>query len=301
MTAEPLTRDEEERGVVSVVTHLRPRYESANIRTWIGFKQFMQLAQEAVLGWFRERGLGPQRLFHEYGAGLRVLDSSVLLPATLEVDDEVTAEVTRTGGTTFAVRLRTCGEGAARVLRGRLTVALVPEAAAERRDAELPGELRALLTSPVAAEEIAGRPGEFSWDWTARYFHCHYSDVVQHSTYVAALEEVVDRYLAEVGLSVPRLLAERGWIPVVSRARVAVYGEARMDDVVRTTFAVDDIVGGRAFDGRMTCHVVEGDRTRLVAAGTILHGYAVTRGESVGQLAELDEETAEMLRRGEAR
>ena len=51
----------------------RPRYEGANIRTWIGFKHFMYLVEEAVLHWFRERGLGPQRLYHEYGLGLEIV------------------------------------------------------------------------------------------------------------------------------------------------------------------------------------------------------------------------------------
>lgn len=290
-----MTVTREDTGARSVVAHLRPRYESANIRTWIGFKQFMQLAQEAVLDWFRAGGYGPQRLFHECGVGLRVLDSSVLLPATLEVDDEVTAEVVHTGDGVFTVRLRS---GRTRVLRGKLNVALVTESAAEPAGAELPGELRSLLAVPPASSDDPGEPVDFGWDWRVRYFHCHYSDVVQHSTYVAVLEEAVDRYLHAVGLSVPALLAERGWIPVVSRARVTVHGEARMDDVVRTTFIVDDIVGDRAFDGRMTCHVVDGDHARVVAGGTILHGYAVTRGEQVGQLAQLDGETAAMLRGG---
>src|SRR5262249_51880992 len=79
-------------GTVTALT-CRPRYEGANIRTWIGFKQFMLLAEEAVLAWFRERGLGPQRLYHEHGLGLEIVDSSVQLPALLEVDDEVRAEV----------------------------------------------------------------------------------------------------------------------------------------------------------------------------------------------------------------
>ena len=35
---------------------LRPRYEGANIRTWIGFKHLMYLAEEAVLEWLRIRG-----------------------------------------------------------------------------------------------------------------------------------------------------------------------------------------------------------------------------------------------------
>lgn len=281
---------------VAIITGLRPRCESANIRTWIGFKQFMSLAQEAVLGWFRQRGYGPQRLFHEHGLGLRVVDSSVLLPAVLEVDDEVTAEVSRVGTDQFAVRL-SVGQGPqrSRVLRGRVHVELV--AAAPDVWAELPEDLRSLVATSAAAPAPAPAPAAevFAWDWQARYIHCHYSDRVQHLTWVQAMEEVVDRFLQHRGLGVPQLLAERGWIPVVSRARVTILADARMDDIVRTTFAVHDIVAGRAFDGSMDCYVVDGDHVRRVATGTILHGYAISRGPDAGRLAELDATTADAL------
>jgi acyl-CoA thioesterase FadM len=282
---------------MTVVTGLRPRRTSANIRTWIGFKEFMQLTEEAVLGWFRARGYGPQQLFHDCGVGLRVLDSSVLLPAVLEVDDEVRAEVTRSGPDRFVVWLSVDrGDDRVRVLRGRVSVALVAEAAADvAAPAPVPDELCAMVSTAPSTIAEPAREQPSSWEWWVRYPHCHYSDVVQHSTYVRVLEEAVDRYLAQCGLSVPALLADRGWIPVVSRARVTVHADARMDAAVRTSFAVSDIVGGRAFDGRLECHVVEGDRMRRVASGTILHGYAISRGPKAGQLAELDGGTAAAL------
>jgi trans-aconitate methyltransferase len=52
MTANPMT--------TSLV--MRPRHEGANMRTWIGFKHFLYLAEEAVLHWFRDHGYGVQRL-----------------------------------------------------------------------------------------------------------------------------------------------------------------------------------------------------------------------------------------------
>src|SRR5690606_15299388 len=76
------------------VYHGRPRYEGANIRTWIGFKHFEYLVEEAVLQYFRDRGYGPAVLYHTYGLGLEIVDSSIQLPNALNVDDEVTATVT---------------------------------------------------------------------------------------------------------------------------------------------------------------------------------------------------------------
>lgn len=294
----------------AVSVRLRPRYSGANIRTWLGFKTFMALAEEAVLTWFRESGTGPQALYHRYGLGLSVVDSSVQLPAVLEVDDEVEAWVQPrpargSAPPDFAVRLTVDRDGrAVPVLRGTLRVALVREPGA----LDVPAPPEALLPW-VTDEARAGGPippdsgpppgaAVTGWDWRARYFHCQYSDRVQHGSYVAALEEVVDRFLADRDLSVPRLLSERGWIPVVSRARVRLHGDAHMDEVVHTTFTVPGMVKDVAFDGRMECRA--GSAGRLVATAEILHGYAVSRGPDAGSLARLDVATIAALTGGAA-
>ena len=140
----------------------------------------------------------------------------------------------------------------------------------------------------------------FLWSWRARYFHCHFSDRVQHSAYVRALEEVVDRFLADRGLSIPRLLGERGWIPVVSRARVQILADAHMDEVVHTTFVVEDVLRGLAYDARMDCYVERDGRLVHTATAKILHGYAGSAGEEAGRVVELDDETVAALTRGAA-
>jgi len=275
---------------------LRPRWEGANIRTWLGFKHFVYLAEEAVLGWFRERGFGPGRLYHEHGLGLTVLESSVLLPAVLEVDDEVVAEVTAqaTPGR-FAVKLRTVrASGETVVLRGKLTVALVPQPDAPAAE-PVPGELAPLVTDSFPAAPEDPPPGVFAWTWRVPYFYCQYSDQLAHSGYVRALEEVVDRFLDDRGLAVPKLLAERGWIPVVSRAAVRLHAPARMDERVRTTFAVQDVLKGVMYDATMHCAVERDGRWITTATGRILHGYAISRGPDAGTLAELDEATVAAL------
>ncbi len=278
---------------------LRPRYAGANIRTWIGFKHFMYLVEEAVLTWFRERGLGPQHLYHTYGLGLTVVDSSVLLPAVLDIDDEVEAQVSRLESGRFAVRLTVVRDGrTVAALRGKVTVALVAEEGAG--GAAAPPRFLAPLVVPAAATEPDPPPpadGAHSWQWWVRYFHCHYSDRVQHGSHVQVLEEAVDRFLADRGLSVPRLLAERAWIPVVSRARVRLIADAHMDEEIRTTFTVLDVVKDRAFDGRMDSYVVGPGQAapRHVATARILHGYAISEGEGAGTLAELDPQTVKAL------
>ena len=289
----------------------RPRYEGANIRTWIGFKHYMYLVEEGVLEWFRERDLGPQRLFHEHGVGLEIVDCSVQLPALLEIDDAVEARLDAIAPGRFDVRLRIHRpQGPVLGLRGKVTVALVPERGAAA--GELPGELAELLREHVAAPGVepadraldgaspaqvlsAASPPGFCWPWRARYFHCHVSDRVQHSAYVRALEEVVDRFLQERGMSIRTLLEERGWIPVVSRARVQLVAAAHMEELVHTTFRVHEILKDRAFDATMDCYVQRADRLVHVATARILHGYAASRGENAGTLVVLDERTQAQL------
>jgi acyl-CoA thioesterase FadM len=300
------------------VFRCRPRYEGANIRTWIGFKQFMLMAEEAVVQWFRERGLGPQRLFHEHGLGLEVIDSSLQLPSLLEIDDEVDVEVVEQGPGRFAVTLRARrdGEGVI-VARGRLVVALVREA----DGAPAPERLAPLVVagaagaSPVvgvgdipigrsrSARSVLAPPGSrsFLWSWRAPYFACHYSDRVQHSAYVRALEEVVDRFLYDRGLSIRTMLEERAWIPVVSRARVQLVDDAHMEEIVHTTFTVEEVLRRAAYDARMDCFVERDGSLRRCATARILHGYAVSRGEGAGGLVELDDATVAALTGAPAR
>lgn len=303
----------------------RPRYEGANIRTWIGFKHFLYLVEEAILEYFRERGLGPHVLYHRHGLGLEIVESSVQLPATLQIDDEVRAsllpETPRPGqGAPFAVKLSVAGDGSTvTVLHGRVRVGLVRE-----RDAPgtqpVPAFLEPYVASEVAA--LAGRataeppaiavptgvrdalvpPGSnaFLWSWRIPYYYCHFSDRLQHSGYVRALEEVVDRFLDDRGISIRTMLDERGWIPVVSRARVRMLADAHMEEVVHTVFTVEGILKDVLYDARMDCYVRRGDRLVHTASATILHGYAISRGERAGQLARFGDSTTGALLGGAA-
>ena len=298
---------------VNTVLRARPRYEGANIRTWIGFKHFMYLVEEAVLAWFLEQGAGARELFHDYGLGLEIVDCSVQLPAVLEVDDLVSAEITQGSGAQLHARLLVRrGDEEVIALRGKVTVALVPErdalvhrpapehlahfevsdldvAAAARRDLEIP--------SGHSVEQVLVPPdtGSVLWSWRAPYFYCHFSDRVQHSGFVRCLEEVVDRFLHERGISVGHMLTQRSWIPVVSRARVRLLGSAHMEETVHTVFTVTDVLKSVMFDGRMDCYVQRGSQLKHVATATILHGYAISRGPQAGSLAQLDAEVARLL------
>ncbi|GAA1954469.1 thioesterase [Amycolatopsis minnesotensis] len=292
----------------ATVLRCRPRFEGANIRTWIGFKHFLYLVEEGVLGWFRDRGLGPQELYHRHGLGVEIVDCSAQLPAVLEVDDEVRAEVEHAGGRRFAVRLVAVRDGGETlVLKAKVTVALVSERDGEAASDAIAGFVTgtvgagSTVTAPADREcpgdpvDLLSADGGFVWAWRARYFHCHYADRVQHSGYVRALEEVVDRFLADRGISVGTLMRERAWIPVVSRARVRLVTSALLEEVVYTTFEVGDVLRDTLFDGRMDCYVLRDGRLLHTATASIVHGYAIGAGERAGELAHLDHEVVAAL------
>lgn len=298
---------------VATVHLARPRYEGANIRTWIGFKHFGYLVEEAVLERFRRSGLGPQTLYHRYGLGLEIVESSLQLPATLQVDEEVTAEVRVAGvepgrGLRLAVRLAVNRDGGrVTALLGKVRVALVREA--DPPGAEpVPAALAPLVVPDVAAAAGSGAgrggpgpdglPTSFHWSWRVPYYYCHFSDRLQHSGYVRAMEEVVDRFLDDRGLSVATMLRERGWIPVVSRAGVRMLADVHMEETVHVVFTVSDILRDVIYSARMDCYVERAGRRVHAATGTILHGYAISRGERAGQLAELDDATRRALSGG---
>lgn len=287
------------------VVRARPAFEGANIRTWIGFKHFMYLAEAAVLEWLHERGTSARQLYLDNGLGLEIVDSSVQLPAVLELDDEVTTQVRHLGAGRLTITMTVCREGTdVTVFRAKTRVALVRQASAEAA-APAPAAVADLVVDSLdsateargARTQLDGRDvaavlgtGQNSllWSWRVPYFYCHYTDRVQHSGYVRALEEVVDRYLADRGISVGTLLRDRSWIPVVSRARVEMLAAAEMEEVIHTEFTIDQVLRDVMFSATMTCWVQRGDELIAVARAQILHGYAISAGPHAGSLAELD-------------
>jgi len=300
----------------------RPRYEGANIRTWVGFKHFTYLLEEGVLQFFRDRGIGPEVLYRNHGLGLEFVETSIQLPATLLVDDEVTVTVTpvtpvvgRPGnGASFTVKHTVPRDGrTVTVLTGKARVALVVEPDAPGHESA-PTELADFVVAEVSALdgsaklrrdiEVSGTvestltPADshaFLWSWRIPYFYCHFSHRLQHSGYVRALEEVVDRFLADRGLGIGALLDERGWIPVVSRARIRLLADAHMEETLHTVFTVEEILKDVMYTATVDTYVRRGDTLVHTATASIVHGYVLSRGDRAGSLAEFDPATRARL------
>ena len=302
---------------------LRPRSEGANIQTWIGFKHFMYLAEEAVLTYLWKRGYGPETLFRRYGLGVEIVDSSVSLPARLGVDDAVNASVSAVQAPDGGVRLDVTmtvlrDHGVETVLGGRVRLALVREAHAVTPE-PVPAELLPyVVDSPdnmpatgrqatlvpavgdVRAQLAPAGTNAILWSTRIPYYYCHYSTRLRHSGYVRLLEEAVDRFLADRGISVRTMLETNGWVPVVSRARVRVLAQARMEERLHTVFAVRDVIKNRLYQATMDCYVEREGLLVHTGTATITHGYVVGRGDDFGQLVEFDPATVTALTGGAA-
>jgi hypothetical protein len=76
---------------------------------------------------------------------------------------------------------------------------------------------------------------------------------------------------------------------------VQLLADAHMEETLHTVFTVEEIVKDVMYTARMDCYVLRDGRLVPTATGTILHGYAVSRGDNAGALAEFDAATRTAL------
>jgi acyl-CoA thioesterase FadM len=134
------------------------------------------------------------------------------------------------------------------------------------------------------------------WRRRIPYFYCHFSQRLQHSGYLRLMEEVVDVFLAERGISIRTMLDTRGWIPVVPRARVEILAEALMEEEITTVFTVEQIFKRFTYTARMDCYVRRDGRLVRTATGHITHGYAEVVNRRDWALVSFDDVTLAALR-----
>jgi acyl-CoA thioesterase FadM len=141
----------------------------------------------------------------------------------------------------------------------------------------------------------AGDANAVVWRWRIPYFYCHFSDRLQHSGYLRVLEEIVDVFLAERGISIRTMLDQHRWIPVVPRARLNILREAYMEEELHTVFAVTEVFKNLTYTASIDCYVRRAGRFVHTATGTITHGYAVIIDRHDWKLVPFDERTLAAL------
>lgn len=279
---------------------MRPSFEGANIRSWIGFKHFEYMMCDAVSELLSRQGFGQRDLVLS-GVRANVVGSRSALTHVIECGDEVGIalhDARRVEEGLVALDAEIFNKRAGqRSLKGTYLVAV--EDIAEEG---LVGDLTAAAVLESFPEGVlkgskTPRPGRFAADkglfdtsffveWTVPYYYCEASRFLSYRGHIRSLESVVDDYLADVGLLIPDLLADRAMIPVVSRYSIRVHADVPMGARVVTHFHVDDVLGGAVFNASFATIFTDVAGRRVVAAnGVIQHGYAISRGEGAGTMA----------------
>ena len=151
---------------------------------------------------------------------------------------------------------------------------------------------------PVLAALTEGR-NAFGWKWRIPYPYCHFSERLPMSGYLRQMEEVVDLFLADRGLSVKRMLDERRWIPACPYSQIRILDEALMEEDLYTVLTVEDVFKDFTYTSRFDCYVVRDGRLVQTATGKVTHGYAKIDNRRDWNLVTFDEQVSKALR-GEA-
>ncbi|MEV3869828.1 hypothetical protein [Streptomyces sp. NPDC049906] len=139
----------------------------------------------------------------------------------------------------------------------------------------------------------------FGWKWRIPYPYCHFTERLQMSGYLRQMEEVVDLFLADRGISIRTLLDDRRWIPVVPHSRIQILDEALMEEDLYTVYTVEDVFKDLTYTSRMDCYVVRDGALVQTATGRITHGYAVIENRRDWSLVNFDDHVVRALK-GEA-
>jgi acyl-CoA thioesterase FadM len=270
---------------------LRPRYEGSNICTWIGFKHVNYLVEEAVLDHLRQRGLPAGELYERYGICVDITSIETRMWTAFHIDDVAEALVRPMPGDgpemSFVVEMAARREQPVKTVTAKVAVSfrLDPRGfPAEDPPAGLAGHVVSRIGEPAdsvpldaddpIAQLVAGR-NAFAWSWRIPYPYCHFTERLQMTGYLRLMEEAVDLFLADRGVSIKTLLDEQNWIPVVPSSQITMHGEVGMEETVFTVFSVETVFKRLTYTALTECFVLRNGMLTRVATGRITHGYAV--------------------------
>jgi acyl-CoA thioesterase FadM len=295
-------------------TRIRPRYEGSNICTWIGFKHVNYLVEEAVLDHLHQRGYPAGELYEKYGVCVDVTDIDTRMWTAYHIDDVATATVrpVASKGTElrFVVEMVAERGTPVKTVTSKVGVTLRNDPRgfpAEPVPAELSPHVVGRLGKPAEPIEIVGGDplaqltstgNTFGWVWRMPYFYCHFTERVQMTGYLRLMEEVVDLFLEDRGVSIKTLLDEQNWIPVVPSNKITILDEAWMENDVYTVFTVEDVFKRLTYTARMDCYVERDGKLVQVATGKITHGYAVIENRRDWSQVDFDDRLAKALTDG---
>lgn len=274
---------------------LRPRYEHAGVGLRLGVRGLTSLAEEALVNWFRVRGISPSVLSERYGREFSVVDWSGLVAGVVSLDDEVVASAVPVGVRYFNVQVAVRDGDAERVaLRARVTAVLVRRPGTFEEPVEEVSGMLVDRLDDVGMERVG--VGVAGWRRSLRVpmDGCHHGGRMQHSAHVRVLTELAEAFVEDRGLPARRLLDEHGLVMIMPRMRVRLLADAYAGEVLQTGFEVHQAIGGNRLDCRFDAHVEREGRLVPVAVGMLLLGFAHV-DDMGGHAAELGADMIERL------
>lgn len=303
---------------------LSPKFEGANIIDGIGFKHVTYMAEEALLQYFKRKGLSVGTLYKQHGIGFEVVSSSIRIPQLIRLDDDVNVviEPLQSSNETeqeFSIKMyveanEVAAHGTIKVVFRRInntanTVEIpdsvvpfvvpkidrfskikqslivppsnntegtnVEEANGEEtRDASSLSRDVTDIDESILEQIAPSDDNNFVWKWHIPYFYCHYSKWMQHSGYLRLIEEVVDLFLKDRGISIWSILESHAWIPFVSHSEVDMLQDAFMEETIYTVYTVEKVIKDFLYTSRVDFYVVRQGQLVQTATGKITHGYA---------------------------
>lgn len=306
---------------------MRPRYEGSNICSWIGFKHVMYMMEEALLSTLNKHDLGKGKLFEKHGLCLEIVDSSIRILHAFHMDDQAQVEVEfcpksddflEYNVRIFLERDQKKLKAGSGKIRATLRQYYDQSQISKPAGALLPYIVQTAPVPPSStvvknnlARGVSVEHGEllalhkdsslstFIWEWHVPYFYCHFTNRMQHSGYLRLMEEVVDLFLADRGISIRTMLEKKNWIPVVPSAQVSILEDAFMEEQIYTVYTVKDIFKDFVYTAGFDCYVERDGKIVHTATGTITHGYAVIDNRWNWTLVNLDADTIDALRGAE--
>lgn len=307
--------------MTTTTVSLRPRYEGSNICTWIGFKHVNYLVEEAVLDHLRQSGFPAGALYERFGLCTDITDLDTKILTAFHIDDLAQATVKRVDGDGplhLVVELTVERDGkAVKAVKSKVSVTfrLDPHGFdAEPVPAELLPHVVDAIGSPGAAvldrvgavepvavgdadplDLLTAGKNAFGWAWRIPYFYCHFTERVQMSGYLRQMEEILDLFVEDRGVSIKKLLDEQNWIPVVPKSRITFLGEANMEETLYTVFTVEEVFKRYTFTARMDCYVLRDGVLVPTATGRITHGWAVIENRADWSLVDFDDRLTDAI------
>ena len=304
------------------------KFEGCNINTYIGFKHVMYMAEEGVISFLREQGLGSRKLFEDHAICLDLVDHNIRILHGLKMDDLVDVEIQpkkiKGKELPFAFRLFVDRDGKRiKAATGNIIVQFkqhdsvpelenTPEVVAPFLLTKLDrkGQFKAprhqdfdpsngrgdtMPDDEIIKNLTAGKDNVFVWKWHIPYIYCHYTKFMQMSGYVRIMEEAADLFWAERGISIYTYLDTRQWIPVVPSAKISMLQDAIMEETIYTVFDMDFIFRDATYTHNMDCYVVRDGNLVHTATGEITHGYAKNVSRKEWKLVSFDDVTLDAL------